>query len=76
MKEVSPGDVVFSFAKTIIPVMGTITSYCYESPKPHEFTGVGDNWDEIGWKVNVSYITLSNQIRPRNHIQEIRPTLP
>src|SRR5947208_12469760 len=37
MREVSPGDVVFSFADTVIAAIGIAQSYCWESPKPAEF---------------------------------------
>jgi hypothetical protein len=37
MREVSPGDVVFSFADTRIIAIGAAKSYCWECPKPLEF---------------------------------------
>jgi putative restriction endonuclease len=37
MREVSPGDIVFSFADTKISAIGIVESYCYESPRPEEF---------------------------------------
>ena len=37
MREVAPGDVIFSFVDTRIVAMGIAESYCYESPKPEEF---------------------------------------
>jgi predicted Mrr-cat superfamily restriction endonuclease len=37
MREVAPGDLVFSFVDTRIVAIGTVASYCYESPKPAEF---------------------------------------
>lgn len=37
MRIVSPGDIVLSFAKALIPSYGIITSHCYEAPKPDEF---------------------------------------
>ena len=50
MREVSPGDVVFSFVKTLIAAIGVAESYCWESPKPTEFGTAGQNWSDIGWK--------------------------
>ena len=44
MREVAPGDLVFSFVDTRIVAIGTVASYCYESPKPTEFGGFGLNW--------------------------------
>ena len=54
MREVTPGDLVFSFVDTRIVAIGTVTSYCYESPKPLEFGDAGSNWETIGWRVRVS----------------------
>jgi putative restriction endonuclease len=48
MREVSPGDVVFSFSETLIAAIGIARSYCYESPKPTEFGTTGSNWGQIG----------------------------
>jgi hypothetical protein len=34
MREVGPGDLVFSFVDTRIRAIGVALSYCWESPKP------------------------------------------
>ena len=61
MREVAPGDVVFSFADTRIPAIGIVRSYGYEAPKPLEFGNVGANWDLIGWRVDVAFQELAAQ---------------
>jgi putative restriction endonuclease len=76
MKEVAPGDFVFSFVDTRITAIGTVASYCYESPKPAEFGGVGLNWEAIGWRVRVNFVLLQNRIRPKDHIAVLREVLP
>ena len=48
MREVSPGDVIFSFVDTRVAAIGIAQSYCWESPKPQEFGEVGQNWENIG----------------------------
>ncbi|MBM9515280.1 HNH endonuclease [Desulfogranum marinum] len=73
---VSPGDIVFSFAHQEIPCLGVVTSKGYEALKPQEFGTAGINWEKIGWKVDVTYFDLKNVIRPKNHIEDLRPTLP
>jgi len=60
MREVAPGDMIFSFIDTKIKAIGFANSYAYECPKPSEFAGAGKNWNEIGWKVDVSYQELAN----------------
>lgn len=76
MREVAPGDLVFSFVDTRIFAVGVISSYCYESPKPTEFGQVGLNWDNIGWRVRVNFVSLLNKVRPKDHIEVLRPLLP
>jgi putative restriction endonuclease len=76
MREVSPGDLVFSFKDTRIQAIGIAQSYCWESPKPLEFGQAGQNWENIGWKVKVAFTELVQKIRPKDHIDVLRPLLP
>lgn len=76
MREVSPGDLVFSFMDTRIQAIGIAQSYCWESPKPLEFGSAGQNWENIGWKVKVAFTGLAHKIRPKDHIDVLRPLLP
>jgi len=76
MREVAPGDVIFSFADTRIPSIGVAQSTAYEAPKPPEFGDAGPNWSAIGWKVAVRYFSLSSPIRPADSIELLRPHLP
>ena len=76
MREVSPGDLVFSFFDTRIFAIGVTASHCYESPKPIEFGGVGVNWDSIGWKIRVNFVEMENKVRPKDHMVVLRPVLP
>jgi putative restriction endonuclease len=76
MREVSPGDLIFSFKDTQIQAIGIAESYCHECPKPVEFGTTGSYWQNIGWKVKVRFTLLSNTIRPKAHIELIRPFLP
>ena len=76
MREVAPGDLIFSFMDTRILAVGIAQSYCWESPKPLEFGNAGQNWENVGWKVKVSFTELSNKVRPKDHIDLLRPLLP
>jgi len=76
MREVSPGDLIFSFANTRVAAVGIARSYCWECPKPSEFGSVGQNWENIGWRVNVSFSQLLNKIRPKDHMEVLRAVLP
>jgi putative restriction endonuclease len=76
MREVAPGDLIFSFMDTRIYAVGIALSYCWESPKPLEFGNSGQNWEDIGWRVKVQFTGLSNKVRPKDHIDVLRPLLP
>jgi hypothetical protein len=76
MREVAPGDLIFSFMDTRIFAVGIAQSYCWENPKPEEFGAAGQNWENIGWKVSVKFTELENKIRPKSHISILRPLLP
>jgi hypothetical protein len=76
MKEVAPGDVIFSFADTRIAALGIALSIAYEAPKPLEFGQVGAYWEKIGWRVNVKFTRLARQIRPAEHMERLTPYLP
>lgn len=76
MREVAPGDVIFSFKDTLIQAIGIAESYCWECPKPVEFGTTGANWENVGWKVKVKFTPLQNRIRPKDHIAILRPMLP
>lgn len=76
MREVSPGDVVFSFVDTRIFAIGLAQSYCWESPKPIEFGTAGQYWENVGWKVRVQFTPLLNRVRPKDHVDVLRSVLP
>lgn len=76
MKGVMPGDVVFSYANSLIIALGVAQTHCYTFPKPTEFGNAGGNWSNEGWKVDVKYTKLSNPIRTIDRIGEIRHLLP
>jgi len=75
MREVSPGDIVFSFCDTRIKAIGVVTAVAQTGPKP-DFGAAGSNWSKEGWFVPVDYCVLSNQIRPMDHAELLRPLLP
>ena len=76
MREVAPGDVVFSFADARIKAIGIVASYAYEAPKPMEFGHAGAHWERIGWRVDVRFVELALPIRPSEHMAVLAPLLP
>ena len=77
MREVRPGDVIFSFADTMVKAIGVAQSYASEAPKPLEFGASGAYWDQIGWRVDVRFHELGGHaIRPASHMPLLAPLLP
>lgn len=75
MREVAPGDIVFSFCDTRIKAIGVVSGKAQTGPKP-DFGGAGANWSEEGWYVPVDYCRLGNELRPKDHMDVLRPFLP
>lgn len=77
MTKVVPGDIVFSFCDTYIKAIGVIQGSCESKKKPEEFGITGDYWAEDGWLVPVKFkeIDQAHQIRPKDHIEKLRPLL-
>lgn len=76
MREVAPGDVVFSFAGTFIKAIGIAASHAFEAPKPIEFGQAGAYWENIGWRVDMRFSELRLPIRPSEHMDVLAPLLP
>jgi hypothetical protein len=76
MREISPGDIIFSFYQTRIGAIGLAASHAYEAPKPLEFGSSGAYWENIGWRVDVQFYPLVNAITPASHMPLINPRLP
>ncbi len=75
MREVAPGDIVFSYCDTKIKAVGTATGVAQTAPKP-DFGNAGLNWSTEGWFVPVYYCALDEPLRPKDHIAALRPFLP
>lgn len=75
LREVTPGDVVFSYASAQIQGAGFATSYCYTCPRPAEFGHIGDAWDVVGWRVDVNFQRLPRLVRPKHHLSVLSPLL-
>ena len=75
MVEASPGDVIFSFAKSHIQAIGVVKRRAIETPKP-DFQGAGANWNDTGWFLEVEFERLQSPYRPRDFKDQVAPLLP
>ena len=70
MTRVIPGDWVFSYKGQKIVALWVVRSRGYSASKPKEFGGVGDNWSEEGWRVDMDYNLLHNKIQPAQNMDD------
>lgn len=75
MRLLEPGDVVFSFNNTRIQALSVVVGRAQIGPKPN-FGSAGLNWSQEGWFVPVFYCEFDRPIRPKDHIDVLRPFLP
>jgi len=76
MREVAPGDVIFSFHTSLISAVGLAVSAGYDCVVPVEFAKAGEQWDKDGWRVDVRYTKLGSPMALKNHMPVIRHLLP
>lgn len=74
--ECQPEDYIISFAKQHIRYLGKISGQSVHAPKPIEFGISGENWDETGWLVPVSWVDVKSPFRPKDFIRDIALHLP
>jgi hypothetical protein len=76
MRLIRRGDIIFSYAGTVIRAVGIAVREAYESVKPESFGSKGSNWLPIGWQVDVEYEHLDTQIKPKDFMAELATMLP
>ena len=75
MGKVKAGDIVFSFSDTFIKAVGIATGSASSREKP-VFEKASSNWSDEGWHVPVEFTELAHHVRPKDHINRLRPYLP
>jgi hypothetical protein len=75
LKQLRPGDLVFSFKDTYIAAIGVVQREAESMIKP-DFGGQGDNWADLGWCVPTEFVEIANPIKPSELMTLIDPLLP
>lgn len=73
MKDVRPGDIVFSYVGQAIVAVSKVEKSAYDSNKP--FSKSNDDWEVIGRKVEATYKELSIPIRLHSIVNELQAIL-
>ena len=76
MREVRPGDIIFSYANAAIQGFGFARTHCYSCPRPNEFGRVGEAWSVTGWRVDVDFLPFSVPVRTIGNMNRLGRLLP
>lgn len=76
MREVRPGDIVFSYARSAIQGFGFARTHCYSCPRPNEFGRVGEAWSSTGWRVDVDFQKFPSPFRTIGNMGRLAQLLP
>lgn len=76
MRAVAPGDLIFSYHRSVFAAVGIATTTGYDCVVPPEFAAAGELWRKDGWRVDVQFTRLTTEVAPKRHIDTIRPLLP
>jgi hypothetical protein len=76
LRQVVPGDVIFSYANGEIRYFGVASRPAASCPKPITFGDTGANWDRDGWMVPIKWREVTSLLQPKAFIDELRLHLP
>jgi len=78
MREVAPGDLIFSFAGHPKSSPSELQEFLLlgKVPSQKSLEMLARTGKYIGWKVKVSFHRACNKVGPKDHIEILRPLLP
>lgn len=76
MTLVRPGDVIFSYANTLIKAVGISEGSCISSAIPEEFGQTGEQWNPDGYLVKIFWLELDRPMSPKSAIEQFQHLLP
>lgn len=75
MKDVRPGDVILSYSQTYIKAIGMALGMAHDSGRPAYRPPITRPYAD-GWLLPVAFAELQHPVRPKDHIERLRPLLP
>lgn len=76
MSEAQPGDIVLSYASGKISYFGIVSDEAYTAVKPKEFGSAGDDWDNEGWQLPITWNQITPPIRPKLIWDDVKELFP
>ncbi|MEP1229873.1 MAG: HNH endonuclease signature motif containing protein [Litorimonas sp.] len=76
MRRAKPGDFVLSMANGKIGAIGIVEDYAGPAPIPVSYNNENNLWSKIGWMLPVAWAQISDPIKVKDYINQIRQHLP
>lgn len=73
MKEVSPGDLVFSYHSQKVMAVGVAKTFASSKDKPGELS---EDWNRDGWFIEVDYVLAETPFRPLDDWAVVKALMP
>lgn len=70
------GDIIFSYANTLIKAVGIVESGYTEEPVPLEFGEKSNLWNTDGYMVRIKWTPLKVHFKPKDHMNSLKNLLP
>ena len=64
LRRAAPGDVIVSFANTLVKYIGRVADFAISSPKPDSFGSAGQAWLDDGWRLPIIWFRLDKPFKP------------
>jgi len=71
LRRAAPGDVIISYAHTVVKYIGRIADFAISSPKPDSFGNAGEAWLDDGWMLPVIWHKLHAPFKPSHYIEAL-----
>lgn len=76
VREVRPGDLIFSYSHAAVQGFGFAKTHAYSCPRPNEFGKVGESWDVRGWRADIQFTRFPTPLRTANYMDRLAKFLP
>jgi putative restriction endonuclease len=71
LRRAAPGDVIVSYAHTVVKYIGRVADFAISSPKPDSFGNAGEAWLDDGWMLPVIWRKLDTPFKPSLYTESL-----
>lgn len=76
LREIRPGDLVYSYANAGVQGFGFAKTHAYSCPRPNEFGKLGELWDTRGWRADIAFTRFPEPLRTADHADRLARFIP